>query len=299
MMNPGGGTRLCALLGSPVLHSLSPVIHNAALGRDARDAVYLAFDVSAENLPDAVTGLRALGAVGANVTIPHKESVLTIADSASATAVRVGATNTLCFRNGKVFADNTDVEAVTAAVAALGLEPHGLAWLVLGAGGSGRAVAWSAMAAEARTVVITNRSPERAGRLAEDLRAVGCEARTVPWPARGDAVEGADVIVNATSLGLDGETSPLGPPELERAALSGCRGVLDLVYGPGETQLVHDARAVGLLASDGLEMLVAQAAASYRLWWDAEPPVEVMRAAALEAVGRSPAPRAADRRPLA
>lgn len=287
MSRPDAATTLTAVIGHPVSHSLSPAIHNAALASDGRNAAYLAFDVAPDDLRDAVAGLRAIGAVGANVTVPHKTAALAIADEASEAAKRVGAANTLLLGRDAVRADTTDPIGVLGALADLGFDPSGSRVLVLGAGGAGRAAAWAVADAGATWVAVANRTGVRADALAERLLASGRPAGTVAWSAIGGAAAEADLVVHATSVGLGGGAGPLAEADLRGASDAGCRALLDLVYAPGETALVTAARAAGLTAADGLGMLVHQAAAAYERFWGAPAPLTVMRDAAARAAGRT------------
>lgn len=277
-------TKLCCVIGHPIAHSLSPHIHNAALRHDGRDAVYLAFD--ATDVRATLAGLQAIGAVGCNVTIPHKEAAWAEVVERSAGAERIGAANTIVFGSAGPVAHNTDPDGIIGALAGLDAAPSGARCLVLGAGGAGRAAVWALASAGAAEVVVANRTEERAAEVARDLG-----ARHVPWDDLGKEVSRAEIVVQATSVGMDGDGRVFGLGEIEGAAASGCRAVLDLVYVTGGTPLVRDALAAGIPAGDGLEVLVQQAGAAYRLFWGAEAPLEVMRQAALEAAGRgSPGP---------
>jgi shikimate dehydrogenase len=275
-------TELAGVVGHPVGHSLSPAIHNAALSHDERNAVYLAFDVVPDDLADFVRGMRAAGARGLNVTIPHKRAVADHLDSLDPLAQRVGAVNTILFSDGGSCGYNTDVSGVTAALAELHAPGPDETVLVIGTGGAGRAAAW-AFVDKVKEVWVANRTAARADKL---RAALGRTAKVVPWKELGEAAASVDVVVNATSVGLDGEDTVLGPYSLQR--MKDCRAVLDLVYRPrrggaeatGSTMLVREARRVGIPAADGLMMLVHQAAAAYELLWNAPAPIEVMRRAA-------------------
>jgi shikimate dehydrogenase len=268
-------TKLLGVVGHPVAHSLSPAIHNAALAHDGRNAVYLAFDVEPGNLQALVHGMRAAGAVGLNVTIPHKRAALESCDVLDDRAQEIGAANTIVFTDGKISGHNTDVIGVTEALKEVGEIPADATALVIGSGGAGRAAAW-ALAPLSKEVWIANRTAAKAEKLRSSL---GRSARVVPWRELPAAAESADVIVHATAVGLEGEEGVLGPYELAKAKR--CRVLLDLVYGPDETPLVREARRAGIASADGLMMLVHQAAAAYELFWDSPAPKAVMKEAAL------------------
>jgi shikimate dehydrogenase len=239
-----GTTTLVGLLGDPVAESLSPRLHNAAFAVLALDWAYVPLPVAADRLAEAVRGLAAVGFAGANVTIPHKQAVVELCDELSRTAERAGSVNTLIFRDGRVLGDSTDGAAVTLSVDAAGRRA-----LVLGAGGAAQAVVASLWDAGAAEVVIAQRSDP-------------------DWPPSAD---GFEVLVNAT-------------PVRDELLVKPRRGqqVVDLAYrADGEqTALVAAAFRAGCeRVVDGLEVLVLQGAASFRLWTGIEPPVEVMREA--------------------
>ena len=256
------------VLGWPVAHSRSPAIHNAALASlGMRDWRYQLLPVPPALLAQTVRGLGDSGFVGANVTIPHKQAALALADSASAVAQAIGAANTLTLSpDGAIAAQNTDAPGLIAAIA----EPlAGASALVLGAGGSARAAVWALLDAGAGEVAICNRTRRRGEELAREL---GASAVAQPRPA--------EVLVNCTSVGLAAAPDELAQLGLTEARVGEYPLVVDLVYRDGPTALVSAARAGGARAVDGLEVLVAQAALSFSLWTGRPAPLEVMRAAA-------------------
>jgi shikimate dehydrogenase len=257
--------RRLGVLGWPVAHSRSPAMHNAALAAlGLGDWHYQRLPVPPEVFAETVQGLPALGFVGANVTIPHKEAALALADTATPEAAAIGAANTLTFAGGAIHAANTDAPGL---LAALPSSPAGQVALVLGAGGSARAAAYALRAAGAARVAVWNRTEERARALAEDL---GVEVAIAPIPA--------DLLVNCTSVGLTGG----GFKELPLAAdaLRDYATVVDLVYRAGGTELVAQARRRGCTVVDGLEILVRQGALSFVAWTGHAAPLETMRVAA-------------------
>ncbi len=272
----GSRTGVVGVLGHPIGHSLSPRMHNAAFQAQGIDMVYLAFDVPPEHLHQAMLGLRALSFRGANVTIPHKEAVMAHLDEVEATAARIGSVNTVVNDDGRLIGHNTDKSGFAAALR--GLRPEGargLTCFVAGAGGAARAVVAALIDDGAREIQVYNRTPERAVLLC---------SQAASWGSRGciavsehelfAAAREADIIVNATSVGLI--------PSVKESAipvdiLHSRHIVMDLVYGPGPTALVREANARGATAIDGKEMLVMQAASSYELWAGLRAPVDVMR----------------------
>jgi shikimate dehydrogenase len=250
-------TALAGVLGWPVAHSRSPAMHNAAFRALGLDWRYLKLPVPPERFAETVRALPGSGYRGANVTIPHKLAALELADSASAAARAIGAANTLTFEDGgSIAADNTDAGGF---LAALGESPRGRTALVLGAGGAARAVVWALQDAGAADVAVWNRTPERA-------RELGARAVERPEPA--------DIVVNATSVGLhDDDLSSLPLDGLAAPALA-----CDLVYRPdGATPFAAWASRAGARVVDGLEVLVQQGALSFHIWTGRDAPVDVMR----------------------
>jgi shikimate dehydrogenase len=272
---PTAATRLFALLGDPISHSLSPNFQNAALRALGLDGVYVALRCTPDELPGLLRGIARAGG-GGNVTVPHKALAAATVERPSDAVRRTGACNAYWMEDGAVHGDNTDVAGVLDAVrAVLGRPPAGARVLLLGAGGAASAAVCALADAGAGRIVIANRTRERAEALAERFRAPGVRIDVV-----GSVDEVADdrfdLAINSTSLGLKpADPLPLDPdgpgPQIGAA--------LDLVYSPAETRWVHAMRARGLPAADGKEMLVGQGAAAFRRWWGVEPPLEVMRAA--------------------
>ena len=258
---------LAGVVGFPVGHSRSPAMHNAAYAATGLDWRYLKLPVPGERLLETVRALPGSGYRGVNVTVPHKLAALELAEETSAAAAAIGAANTLTFEDVRgPIADNTDAQGFLDALAD---SPRGLRALVLGAGGAGRAVAWALREAGAADVGVWNRTPERASALAHALG-----LRHVR------AAEPADLLVNATTIGLD-------PALDEREALAQLGllpsaeypVVVDLVYGSHATPVVAWGRRSGARVVDGLEVLVRQGALSFELWTGAPAPLEVMRRA--------------------
>ena len=276
-------TGLVALLGSPVGHSVSPEIHNAAFREGGLDLVYLALDVGPGALAEAVRGLWALGGLGANVTIPHKRAVLGLASTATATATALGAANTLVRTESGWHADNTDVEGFLAPLDGRRAQIAGETVVVLGAGGAARAVAYAVVTGlrPARLVVAARRL-EQAQTLLRDLGTVGdpCDRAALSLGDAGPDVRSAALVVNATPVGMGDEDSAWPTPDDFRAGQT----VYDLVYRPAVTPLMRAAQARGAAVIGGLPMLLAQAAGSYRQWTGRELPHGTARRAALHAL---------------
>jgi shikimate dehydrogenase len=272
----GSMTGVIGVLGHPVAHSLSPRMHNTAFKAQGVNLAYLAFDVLPERLPEAVAGLRALGFRGANVTIPHKLAVVELLDEVDETARRIGAVNTVVNEQGRLLGYNTDVMGFAAALRALRSDgAAGLTCFVAGAGGAARAVVADLLAEGAREVRVHNRTHQRAVALCEQAAEWGAAVCTpILAPDVQAAAAGSDLLVNATSVGL---TTSVKESAIPVDILTSRQIVLDLVYMSGQTSLVREAKARGATAIDGKEMLVMQAAESYRLWTGRQAPLDAMR----------------------
>lgn len=273
-----------AVLGRPVSHSRSPAMQNAALEAVGLGGewTYEAIEVSPEELGDLVRSLPERGFAGANITIPHKGAALELADDASAAAREIGAANTLSFAEGRISAENTDAPGL---LAALTRPPEGMSSLVLGAGGSARAVAWALGGAGAK-VDVWNRTPERADELVRGLAAAAAGSADdgpllAPVSAEQARTSDYDLIVNCTAVGLDGGGGePFDALPIDPARLGPDVALIDLVYGHRDTGLVSRARELGAEVIDGVEVLVRQGAESFRIWTGKEAPLDVMREAA-------------------
>jgi len=256
--------------GWPVAHSRSPAMHEAAFTALALEGwSYQKLPIPPELFAETVRALPAAGFRGVNVTIPHKEAALALATAASDAAREIGAANTLTFeRDGAIHADNTDAPGLTEALAAAGHDPAGRTALVLGAGGAARAAVWALVRAGADRVEVWNRTAERAWKLADQL---GAAAVVEPSPA--------GIVVNCTSVGLADEDAPFKALPLQADSLGAGSCVVDMVYRDGGTRLLEAARTRGADVIDGLEILVAQGAASFERWTGRTAPREAMRAA--------------------
>jgi shikimate dehydrogenase len=255
---------LLGVAGFPVAHSRSPAMHNAALAELGLDWLYVPLPLPPERFAQTVLALPASGFRGINVTVPHKLAAHDLAGEHSDAARAIGAANTLTFADGRILAENTDAGGF---LDALGSDPRGLRVLVLGAGGSARAVVWALREAGAGEVSVWNRSPGRAATLARQLRV---RHATRPEPS--------DLLVNCTSVGLDPATTEA--EALEALGLHGSEPppvVADLVYGAAPTPLAVWARRAGAEVVDGSEVLVRQGARSFEVWTGQPAPLDEMR----------------------
>lgn len=288
-----GKTQVFCVLGHPVGHSLSPAMHNAALAQLGLDGVYVAFDVPPAGLRDAVLGLQALGVAGVNCTIPHKEALLPLMDELSEEAAFIGAVNTIEFRDGRRIGHNTDAPGFLSALRAAGAEPEGQEVLVLGAGGSARAVVVALVAAGAR-VTIANRTRERSEELAAELNAKfdteEVRALTFSEADLRPVVERAAILVNTTSLGMSPHVEAMPAVPLE--ALRPDARVYDLIYNPLETRLLREARLRGAGTANGAGMLARQGALALEIWTGKVAPAELMEQVILDALTRRQTPSA-------
>jgi shikimate dehydrogenase len=281
MQTPDAGTRLVGVVGHPIGHTLSPAFWNAAFEHEGRNAVFLAFDVEPASFERFIEGMAAAGARGFSVTMPHKRAAFELASVRSVEAERTGAVNVLVL-DDRVVGANTDVHGVRLAVHDLGIDVDGASVLVVGAGGAASAAVWALTEAGA-SVTVVNRTRERAESLASSF---GSGVQVAGWDELEASAAVADLLVHAASIGMDGVSRAFEDSVLATAAAGRLRAVLDVVYAPDETALVHAARAAGLRAADGLGMLVHQAEQAYRLFWDAPAPTDVMHDAARRAAGR-------------
>ncbi|MEM6311624.1 MAG: shikimate dehydrogenase [Pseudomonadota bacterium] len=269
---------LAGVIGSPIAHSRSPQLQRHWLVTHGLAGHYIPMDVKASDLADAIRMLPKLGFVGVNVTIPHKESVLDIADLVTDRATMIGAANTLIFRaDGKIHADNTDGYGFleNLKTGAPDWKPSQAPAAVLGAGGAARAVVAALLDAGVPEVQIANRTQIRADRLAEDL---GHRVRVVDWVHAPNMLDDASLLVNTTSLGMVGKADLRVPLDGLRADMV----VTDLVYTPLKTKLLEAAEAAGCVTVDGLGMLLHQAVPGFERWFGVRPTVDsAARAAAL------------------
>lgn len=273
-----GKIPLAGVIGSPIAHSKSPQIHRHWLKTYGLSGDYIPMDVSSANLREVLTALPKAGFVGVNITIPHKETVLEMADLVTDRATLIGAANTLIFRkDGKIHADNTDgygfLENLKAG--APGWVPATGPATVLGAGGAARAVVSSLLDAGVPEVLLTNRTRIRAEKLANDF---GNRVTVIDWVQAANILEDSALVVNTTSLGMIGKQEMRVPLDgLKRGSV-----VTDLVYTPLRTNLLAAAKNAGCVTVDGLGMLLHQAVPAFERWFGTRPTVDsATRAAAL------------------
>jgi shikimate dehydrogenase len=281
-----GQTTLVAVMGWPIAHSLSPVMHNAAFEALGMNWRYVPLPVRPGQVGAAVKGLKALGFRGCNVTVPHKEAVIPHLDHLAPRVAAFGAANTLILDRAEdgactVTGENTDVQGFVHALRQGGFEPRGRRVLVVGAGGAARGVIYGLCGAGAAAVTVLNRTPERGAALVADLMSQAGETRlrsgALTPQAFAHQADEAELLIQSTTVGMwphvDASIWPDGLP------LPAHLTVCDLVYRPIETLLLRQARAAGATAIDGLGMLIGQGALSFEMWTGVWPPEDVMRAA--------------------
>ncbi|MCR4439887.1 MAG: shikimate dehydrogenase [candidate division KSB1 bacterium] len=268
-------TQTLGLIGDPVDHSLSPLLHGNLIHVLGVNCCYHAFRVRREELAEAVAGLRALGVRGVNVTIPHKEAVLPLLDEVSPEARAVGAVNVIVNQQGRLLGYNSDTAGVELALRRRGVDVRGCKVVVLGAGGAARAVVWVLAQMGAAAVHIHSRTPTRGERLASEL-AESCgktELTVFPWEeaALARSLEGAALLVNATPCGMwpRHHESPVTGNFLGKGIV-----VFDLVYNPLHTRLLREAAGRGAQTIPGLDMLIFQAVEAMALWTGRRPAKE-------------------------
>jgi len=261
---------LAGVIGSPIAHSKSPKLHSYWLNRYGLSGYYVPMDIAADSLEETLRALPKAGFVGLNVTIPHKERVLAIADLVTDRAALMGAANTLIFRkDGKIHADNTDgygfIENLRQGAPAW--DPTSGPAAVIGAGGAARAVVAALLDAGVPEVCLSNRTKTRAEALRQEF---GVKIQVCDWVQAGNMLEGAATVVNTSSLGMAGKPEMRIPLD----GLSSDAVVTDLVYTPLETKLLSEARKKGCTTVDGLGMLLHQAAPGFERWFGLRPDVD-------------------------
>ncbi len=283
-MNISGKTQVCAIIGDPLDHTVSPAMHNAAFDFLGLDFVYVPCLVTREALPGAIEGIRALGIRGLNVTIPHKVEVMSLLDDVDTLARDVGAVNTILNRDGVLKGYNTDASGFWRALLAANIEPQQKKIALLGAGGAARAIAFI-LADKGADLIILNRSLDKAQRLAnlisatfrKDVMAIELTQENLQKP-----LSEAEIIVNATSVGMyPGDDTPVPMRFLRPESL-----VIDIIYNPSKTRLLADAEKRGAKTINGIEMLVWQGAMAFEIWTGKPAPIAVMRDAVVKEIKR-------------
>ena len=275
-------TRLAGIFGYPLAHSLSPAFQQAAFNHYGMDARYIAWETPPDALEAEVAKLRGGDFIGANVTIPHKRSVMDFLDEIDPLAQAIGAVNTIVKIDGKLIGRNTDAQGFLRPLKEdAGFDPEGKRALLLGAGGAARAAAFALCQERVATLAIANRTPQRAEALAAELRgnaATTLSALSLADPALEDIALQSDLIVNSTSVGMR-HADAEGQTPLSGGAIPHDAVVMDMVYNPQHTPLLAAARSAGARAVGGMPMLIYQGAAAFEMWTAKPAPIEAMFAA--------------------
>jgi shikimate dehydrogenase len=279
-MEISGKTKLCCVIGDPVEHSLSPVMHNAAFKELNLDFVYVVFTVRKDELRNAIAGARSLQVHGLNVTMPHKTAIMKHLDEIDPTAKSIGAINTVLNADGKLVGYITDGVGAIKALKENSVSPEGKKLLLLGAGGAAKAIAFH-VAQEVEELKILNRTAQKANDLAEALHKKfdkKVSGNTLSSETIKKELGDTDILVNATSVGMHPNVNQ---SLVDSTWLRPDLCVMDIIYNPLETKLAKDAKSVEAKVISGIEMLVYQGAASFEIWTNHPAPVKAMKEAIL------------------
>lgn len=280
-----GKTKICGIIGDPIEHTMSPVMHNAAFKKLGLDYLYVPFRVRKEELDKAVKGIRALNIRGFNVTIPHKVTIMPMLDGLDPLAEKIGAVNTVVNDDGNLKGYNTDATGFLQALLERGVEPVGKNVVILGAGGAARAIAYILAKREAHLTILNRQleldwAEELAQHIAKDFE-IEVGVMELGFENLATALARADILVNATSVGMspNSEETP-APAQLLKPDLV----VFDIVYNPMKTRLLKDAEAAGARTIGGVEMLVGQGTLAFEKWTGRQAPLDLMREEAIKAL---------------
>jgi shikimate dehydrogenase len=265
-------TRLCAVYGSPIAHSASPAMHNAAFAALGLNWRYLAFEVDPKNLRAAIEGAKAMNFAGINLTVPHKLLAVDMVNMLDESAMKWGAVNTILFNKKGKTGFNTDADAITQSLREdLKIEVCGAKVLLLGAGGAGRTAALKFASENVTELFLVNRTQSKAGEIAGEIKKQFPSVKiSVGYPKTP-----VDLVMNATSLGL--KTDDASPLDEKQFSLKQTRCVYEMIYRPAETKLLAAAKAAGCRTANGLGMLLHQGAKAFEIWTGQAAPLDVMR----------------------
>jgi len=274
-------TKILGIIGHPISHSMSPVMHNIALSDLNLDYVYLAFDVLPKNLENALKGMRALNIKGINITIPFKESVIPYLDIIDPLAQKIGAVNTIKLQDDVIYGKNTDAAGFKKSLNEAQINPSGLDVLLLGSGGAARAISYTLIDNINRLAII-NRTKQNAEQLVSRLKKESNSpivAKKLTNINLKNEINIADLLINATPVGMypSQHDSIINPKMLHRDLT-----VIDLVYNPLETQLIKDAKIAGCITLNGLDMLINQGSLAFEWWTNKKPNTSLMKGKIIE-----------------
>ncbi|MGD1939167.1 MAG: shikimate dehydrogenase [Cyanophyceae cyanobacterium] len=279
-----GKTRLLGVIGDPIKHSLSPTMHNRAIAQLGLDWVYVAFPIAPENLETALNGFAAIDLVGFNVTIPHKQAIMPLLTEISDQAKAVGAVNTVWRSPQGWRGTNTDVDGFMAPLKLM-RGWSGTTAIVLGCGGSARAVIAACRLLGCKSVKVVARNADKLAEFCKSFQApnpLAIALEPIPWSELSENLTGADLVVNTTPIGMHPNENAAPLNEAQLAQLPESAVVYDIIYTPRPTLLLKHAADRGLKTLDGLEMLVQQGAIALEKWSGKSAPVDVMRQALLD-----------------
>lgn len=284
-MNITCKTKILGIFGYPISHTLSPAMHNAVIKALGLDMAYLPFEVKPSNLKEAINGIKSLGIIGVNITIPHKESVIRFLDDISEEARLVGAVNTIVNKDRKLVGYNTDGSGYMASLKEeLGFNPKSKRIIIIGAGGAARGILSALATQKTKSITVANRTLSRAVSLIKAFKGKFRDTRFEAIDLDNNMLKmsfnSVDLLINTTSVGMKQSKALKIPLEtLPKIAI-----VSDIIYNPLETLLLKKAKKLGLTTHGGLGMLVHQGARSFKLWTGMDAPMNVMRKAALKAL---------------
>jgi len=271
-----GTTNIYGIIGDPVTHTLSPLIHNTSFRKLRLNCIYVPFRVNSVELSHAIKGVRAMSIQGLNVTMPHKLAIIPLIDELDTLAMRIGAVNTIVNNGGKLIGYNTDAAGFVEALLHNGINPKNKKVVVFGAGGVSRAICF-ALAEQQCEIVIINRTSDKAHELANKVSHVSSQMVKSSNISEGNLDEllfGADIVVNATNVGMEGT---IGKSVIPAELIHSSMVIFDTIYQPFETQLIMDAKNIGAQVVGGLDMLLWQGAIAFKIWTGFDAPFELMR----------------------
>ena len=277
-------TKVLCVIGHPIEHSVSPLMHNAALKELSLDYIYLAFDVPPKDLEKAVLGFKKYGMKGINVTIPHKETIIQYLDQIEPLAEKIGAVNTIKNVNGILIGKNTDAYGAKKALIDAGCKTKGKKVLILGAGGAARAISF-VLSEEIDEIFVCNRTEKRAFKLAkelEDKMKIPATGKDLSKETLKSLLNKADILINTTPIGMypDVKKSPIS-----KELLTDRLFVYDIIYNPLQTQFLKDASEIGCKTLNGIDMFVNQGALAFEWWTDKKPNIILMKEKIIEQLG--------------
>lgn len=277
-------TKILCVIGHPIEHSMSPIMHNAAIQDLGLNYIYIAFDVPPNKLKEALKGFKSLNIKGINVTLPHKENAIEFIDKVDEIAQRIGAINAIKNENGLLIGRNTDAEGANKALLNARCEITGKNVVLIGAGGAAKAISYS-LASDTNKITVINRSEDRAKKLVSELKSkmdLNIESKKYSEIILKEEISNADLLINATPVGMFPaiDISPVSKKALHRELF-----VFDLIYNPLETQLIKDSKEIGCQTLSGLDMLVNQGALAFEWWTNKKPNLELMKLRIIEYLG--------------